>query len=119
MVMDNGGILLSSLGGLQGSTTVIGVSGDERVALSLISPLLKSEFSLKKVTHTLSMISKGQTVRDARQFFSLTKGQGLGSLDKYGTGRLWTLGNSMPRMVNHVFWHPLYSRTIIILVFVK
>ena len=51
MVMDNGGILLSSLGGLQGSTTVIGVSGDERVALSLISPLLKSEFLLKKVTH--------------------------------------------------------------------
>ena len=32
MVMDNGGILGvgSSLGGLQGSTTVIGVSGDEK-----------------------------------------------------------------------------------------
>ena len=28
--MDNGGILESSLGGLQGSTTVIGVSGDEK-----------------------------------------------------------------------------------------
>ena len=28
--MDNGGILGSNLGGLQGSSTVIGVSGDEK-----------------------------------------------------------------------------------------
>ena len=35
-------------------------------------------------SNTLSMISKGQTVRDARQILLPTKGQGLGSLKKIG-----------------------------------
>ena len=38
----------------------------------------------KDPPYTLSMISKGQTVRDARQILLPTKGQGLGSLKKIG-----------------------------------
>ena len=63
------------------------------ILLSLASALLNIGLSQERYArtprdlesqNTLSMISKGQTVRDARQILLPTKGQGLGSLKKIG-----------------------------------
>ena len=48
-----------------------------------VSDITRAKDGCKRL-HTLSMTSKGQTVRDARQILLPTKGQGLGSLKKIG-----------------------------------